>query len=71
MYTNPLKTYIKAIQASKEGRPDEAEKLLLESLGMEKPTEYMKAAMPELTSYDNPNDAVLALVAFRMRGGEI
>lgn len=67
MNTEPLRSYIKSIQAHKEGRKGDAEGLLCDSLGIKEPTSYMKSTLPKLVDGDNPNDAVLAIIIDRTK----
>ncbi len=59
MNTKPLKDYIRAREAHKEGNDKEALALLSSSLGAEKPTQMMKSALKELVEF---NDAALTIV---------
>jgi hypothetical protein len=62
MNTEPLKKYIQSLETFKEGHSDEAGILLSQSIGIEKPTLYMKENLSNLLDSKEPNDAVLTLV---------
>lgn len=59
MRTEPIKDYIAAITAHKDGNTKEAMSLLARSIGAEKPTAYMHENIRSLL---NSNDAALTLV---------
>ena len=67
MNTEPLKSYIRSIQAHKDGNKGESERLLCDSLGINESTPYMKSTLPKLVDGDAPNDAVLAIVIDRTK----
>ena len=55
----PLKDYIKAIEANKQGHPEEALKLLTDSIGLKEPTKIMKDNLSQML---DSNDAILTLI---------
>ena len=52
----PLKDYIKAIEANRNGDKEKALELLAASVGTDKPTEFMKSSLDKIL---DSNDAVL------------
>lgn len=63
--TEPLKNYIDARDAMKNGQPAEAAQLLAKSVGAAAPTPFMESAINELTE---PNEAVLTLILNESKG---
>ena len=55
----PLKDYIKAIEANKQGNTEEALKLLTGSIGLKEPTKIMKENLAQML---DSNDAILTLI---------
>ena len=55
----PLKDYIKAIEANKAGDREKALALLASSVGADEPTEFMKSALEKML---DSNDAVLTVI---------
>jgi len=55
----PLKDYIKAIEANKQGNREEALKLLTDSIGLKEPTKIMKENLAQML---DSNDAILTLI---------
>jgi len=55
----PLKNYIKAIEANKAGDRAKALELLASSVGAEQPTEFMKSSLDKML---DSNDAVLTVI---------
>lgn len=64
MNTEPLKEYLKARDALKEGREEEALNMLTSSLGFEKPTDIIKESYARLLNLD---DVALAMVLARSK----
>jgi len=62
----PLKDYIKAIEASKQGNQEEALKLLTDSIGLKEPTKIMKENLAQML---DSNDAVLTLILKEIEDG--
>lgn len=55
----PLKDYIKAIEANRNGDKARALELLTASVGAEQPTEFMKSTLDKML---DSNDAVLTVI---------
>jgi len=55
----PLKDYIKAIAANKDGNREEALQLLTASIGLDKPTRVMEENLDNML---DSNDAILTLI---------
>ncbi len=64
MNTEPLKEYLKARDALKEGNKEEALAKLASSLGCKEPTEMMKSSCKELLDL---NDVSLTLILDRSK----
>jgi hypothetical protein len=59
----PLKDYIKARDLHKEGKRDEALRLMASSMGVDQPTPIMEASLDSLLDC---NDAVLTIILNRL-----
>lgn len=59
MNTEPLKTYLLGRDAYREGKKEEALKLIAQSMGADQPTPMMKSALGELCDL---NDAALTIL---------
>jgi len=59
----PLKDYIKAIEANNKGDKEEALSLLTQSIGEEIPNDYIKSSLDKLLM---SNDAVLTVILGRI-----
>ena len=59
MNTEPLRNYIKGVEAYKAGFPDEALDLISSAVGADRPTGFMIASLDKLV---DSNDAILALI---------
>ncbi|MFH0712373.1 MAG: hypothetical protein V2A55_00725 [Candidatus Jorgensenbacteria bacterium] len=66
MSTEPLKNYIRSIDALRAGKNQDAEKLLADSLGIPELTPYMKSTLKTLVNADNPHEAVLTIILSNM-----
>ena len=66
MSTEPLKNYIKSIEALKAGDVPGAEQHLADSLGIKKLTPFMKSNLKEFVNGDDPHLAVLTIIAANM-----
>ena len=62
----PLKDYIKAIEANKQGNREKALKLLTSSIGLEEPTQVMKDNLDNML---DSNDAILTLIMKEIEDG--
>ena len=62
----PLKDYIKAIEANKQGNREEALKLLTGSIGLKEPTKIMKENLAQML---DSNDAILTLILKEIEDG--
>ena len=62
----PLKDYIKAIEANKQGNREEALKLLTDSIGLKEPTKIMKENLAQML---DSNDAILTLILKEIEDG--
>ena len=62
----PLKDYIKAIEANKQGNTEEALKLLTDSIGLKEPTKIMKENLAQML---DSNDAILTLILKEIEDG--
>jgi len=64
MDTEPLKQYIEAIEAYKNGKKEEALKLIADSIGADEPTAIMKDSLDSLV---NINPVILKLILHRSK----
>ena len=66
MSTEPLKKYIKALEAHAKGKDSEASQLLAECVGLDKPTAIMRDSIKSLADKENPNLALITLMIKEM-----
>lgn len=64
MNTEPLRNYIKGIEAYKAGNKENALNLIASSVGTDKPTGIMKASLDKLI---DSNDAILTLILHEIK----
>lgn len=66
MNTEPVKKYIKALEAYENGKDEEAGQLLAEAVGLEEPTPIMKDSLKSLANKDDPNIAIVKLMMWEI-----
>lgn len=62
MNTEPFENYFKSIDAYREGKTEQAEKLLADSLGLLQLTDYLKSSLPVLLNKEKVNPVILGLL---------
>jgi hypothetical protein len=69
MNTEPIKKYIQSIEAFKKGDRANAEIIFSQSIGIQKPTPYIKNNLDELLNPNEPNDVILTLLIYETKRG--
>ena len=62
MNTEPFENYLKSMDAYKEGKVEQAERFLADSLGLPQLTHYLKSNLPDLLNKEKVNPVILGLL---------